>query len=290
MTSERRDLAAVALLANAAIWGLAWLPLRWLQAHGLHPLWATAIVYALAVVLITLVRPRAWAELARHRALWLIVLFAGGTNASFNWGVTVGDVVRVVLLFYLMPLWAVLLGRVVLGEPITRAAALRVAMALAGAALVLWPAHGVAPQLTPADLLGLSGGLCFACNNILLRREAARGSAAKGLAMFLGGCLVALLLALALAVAPPPAAGPWLWGALALAAAFMCGNLALQYGASRLPASTTAVIMVTEVLWATGSALLLGAGSASARLAVGGGLIIGAALLAALPQAPKETT
>jgi positive regulator of sigma E activity len=31
-------------------------------------------------------------------------------------GVTIGDVVRVVLLFYLMPLWAVLLARVLLAS------------------------------------------------------------------------------------------------------------------------------------------------------------------------------
>ena len=29
---------------------------------------------------------------------------------AFNWAVTVGDVVRVVLLFYLMPAWSVLLA------------------------------------------------------------------------------------------------------------------------------------------------------------------------------------
>ena len=39
------------------------------------------------------------------------MLAAGTTNATFNWAVTLGDVVRVVLLFYLMPLWAVLLAR-----------------------------------------------------------------------------------------------------------------------------------------------------------------------------------
>ena len=51
---------------------------------------------------------------------------------------------------------------------------------------------------------------------------------------------------------------------------------------SHLPAHATAVIMLTEVLWATVSALALGAGSMSFTLALGGGLIVGAAALAAL--------
>jgi drug/metabolite transporter (DMT)-like permease len=36
----------------------------------------------------------------------------------FNWAVTIGDVGRVVLLFYLMPAWAALFARLVLGEPL----------------------------------------------------------------------------------------------------------------------------------------------------------------------------
>ncbi|WP_043820954.1 EamA family transporter, partial [Rubrivivax gelatinosus] len=90
-------------------------------------------------------RPSAWRELLRTPVLWVLVAAAGTTNATFNWGVTVGDVVRVVLLFYLMPLWTVLLARLLLRERLTRAAALRVAMALAGAAIVLWPEGGGLP-------------------------------------------------------------------------------------------------------------------------------------------------
>jgi EamA domain-containing membrane protein RarD len=61
----------------------------------------------------------------------VLVLASGTTNACFNWGVTIGDVVRVVLLFYLMPLWAVLLARLLLGERMTSAALRRVRVALA---------------------------------------------------------------------------------------------------------------------------------------------------------------
>ena len=70
-----------------------------------------------------------------------------------------------------------------------------------------------------------------------------------------------------------------------LAALFLAGNLALQYGATRLPANATAVIMLTEVLFASVSALALGAGTLDLRLAIGGAAIVGAALLAARQHA-----
>ncbi len=56
----------------------------------------------------------------------------------------IGDVVRVVLLFYLMPLWSVLLARLLLDERLTRLALLRLVLAVAGAGAVLWPAEGAA--------------------------------------------------------------------------------------------------------------------------------------------------
>ena len=80
----------------------------------------------------------------------------------------------------------------------------------------------------------------------------------------------------------PPPALPWLALALAVTVAFVAGNLSLQYGAARLPANGTAVVMLTEVLFASLSAVALGGGVLTPRLAVGGALIVAAALLAAL--------
>ncbi len=282
---------ALALVFNAFVWGVSWWPFRRLEAAGLHPLWATVLIYVAAVTVISLSRPAAWRELATHPMLWLLMLASGTTNAAFNWAVTIGDVVRVVLLFYLMPLWAVLLARLLLNERLTGGALLRVALALCGALLILWPPGGgwPLPRSLP-EALGLLGGFAFALNNVMLKREAARSEGARALAMFVGGAMVAGTLAVLLTpggtVLPlPPLAPGWIGGTLALAAAFLACNLALQFGASRLPAQATAVIMLTEVLFASGSALALGAGTLTAPMAGGGTAIVLAALLAARQHA-----
>ena len=64
----------------------------------------------------------------------------------------------------------------------------------------------------------------------------------------------------------------------------------MQYGATRLPANTTAVIMLCEVVFASGSALALGAGTLDMRLALGGAAIVAAALLAARQRAAPDAT
>jgi len=289
---------ALALVINAFVWGTSWWPFRQLEARGLHPLWATVLIYAVAVVVIVALRLAAPGQLLRAPVLWILVLASGTTNAAFNWAVTIGDVVRVVLLFYLMPLWAVLLARLVLHEPLTRHAAARVLLALAGAAVVLWPADRSGWEALPLprtlpDWLGVVGGFSFALNNVMLRREAHRPEEARALAMFAGGMLVAGALALALAgtgrVAPiPPAAPGWMAGVAALALLFLVGNLALQYGAARLPANVTSVVMLTEILFASVTALWLGGGRLDAQLLAGGALILAAALLSTFAGADRH--
>lgn len=293
-----RAWAALALVFNAFTWGVSWWPFRQLADVGLHPLWLTGLIYTAAALGLLITRPAALPEVLRTPALWGLVLASGATNACFNWGVSIGDVVRVVLLFYLMPLWTVVLSRLLLGERISARGALRVALSLAGAMVVLWPVGdttaaaivlpGRLPQGLP-DALGLLGGLAFALNNVMLRREARRSPAARALAMFAGGAVVsmglaALLTQASLAMAPPPPAWGWVVAALGMAAWFLLSNLALQYGAARLPANTTSVIMISEVFFASASALALGAGTLGWREALGASMILGGALLASVQK------
>lgn len=285
--------AAAALLFNAFTWGVSWWPFRQLYAQGLHPLWATALCYLLVSAALALWRPGALRDVLRTPTLWVLVFASGCTNAAFNWGVTTGDVVRVVLLFYLMPLWTLLLAAALLHEPLQRGVLLRVALALGGALVILWPPDGGWPlPQRAADWLGLIGGASFALNNVMLRREAHRPADARALAMFSGGALIggaAALLGAAAGIAAPPWTGVLGWGLplVLLALWFMASNLALQYGAARLRASTTSVVMVSEVLFASVSALLLGAATPSWATLVGGVLIAGAALLAAWQEGKR---
>jgi drug/metabolite transporter (DMT)-like permease len=284
--AERVAAAPIAALVfNAFVWGLSWWPFRLLQEQGLHPLWSTAFIYLVSLVCLLAVRPRAVLGWSRQPLLWLLALAAGMTNVGFNWAVTIGDVVRVVLLFYLMPAWSVLLAWLLLGEKPHAAALARVVLALAGVAVVLdtggigipWPS-GL------ADGLALAGGFSFALTSVLLRKLNETPAESRVLAMFGGGAVLASMVAM-LGAAPglPSPQGPWLLVGSLLALAFLASNLALQYGASRLPAHTTALVMLSEVVFASLSSVALGAAQLEPRVLLGGLLIVGAAAWAALP-------
>ena len=276
---------AAALLFNALVWGLSWWPMRQIQALGLHPLWTILFTLLIALAVISLIQPNGWRGLLSNRALWLIALCAGGTNACFNWAVAIGDVVRVVLLFYLMPLWSVFLGRFLLHEALSPMAFVRVGLAIAGAMLVLgWRQAGAAP-LGLADGLAIAGGVFFALNNVMLRQQARCSEAARTLAMVVGGIVVSMPLALLLSarglIPSLPTVSVLLVLAVVVSGLVILGaNLALQYGAGRLRAQVTAMIMLFEVPVAALSSWVMGSGRLDAQVLAGGACILSATLLA----------
>lgn len=282
--NRRPSLApAFALMFNAFVWGVSWWPFRELHAQGVHPLWATALIYAVSLLLLLCVRPQAWRAFAREPGLWVLLFASGMTNVGFNWGVTVGDVVRVVLLFYLMPAWTVVLAWGLLGERPTNGGLLRLVIAMAGVFTVLkapdtpWPV----PQ-SIADWLAIAGGFCFALTNIVLRRLRHVAAPSRVLAMFTGGAVLASLSGLAGAALgivpaiPAPHAG-WVMVGIALSLGFLASNVALQYGAAHLNAHASALIMLSEIVFASVSSVALGAAAMTTRTWTGGGLILFAA-------------
>lgn len=290
----KRALPHLALVLNAMVWGLSWWPLRELQAEGLHPLWSSSATYLLGAIVLLCAMPQVLAEFLKYKPLWLLALAAGTTMVGFNWGVSIGEVIRVVLLFYLMPIWSVLLARVVLKEAISLRAVLRVGLAFAGAVLVLSPEGelGFPVPSNMAEWLGLMGGAAFALNNILLRHQAERTAQARLFAMFVGGVVAPTVVAIGLAAAlgegntivqwPVIPGGYGLFVLLAFSVTLLVANYGLQYGASRLPANVTSVVMLSEVVFATLSAIVLTDEVLTLQVGVGGTMILMAAALSAL--------
>ena len=162
----------IVLLWTATFWGVVWYPLRLLEGAGLSGLWTTWVIFAVAAVPGLVLSWRHRQVLWRHPGLLLLIgLLNGWLNAAFVLAVLEGNVVRVLLLFYLSPLWSTLLGWWWLGERPSRLGLATLALAMFGAMLMLWnPQLGFPWPQERADWLAISAGLGFSLSNVLVRR------------------------------------------------------------------------------------------------------------------------
>ena len=131
--------AILSLLFAATMWGIIWYPMRLFEQAGMSVIWVTLIMYltaGLASLPIFIRQRYHWKQIPAD-LLWL-ALAAGMTNLAFLVALNEGQVMRVMLLFYLSPLWSVILGRWWLREKLSISAIIMFVLAMGGTVLMLW--------------------------------------------------------------------------------------------------------------------------------------------------------
>lgn len=281
---DATDRAAVAaLLASGLLWGLTWIAFKHFAALGLAGVTFTAATYGL---LGAAMLPFVWRQrrIWRHqRGLLLAIGLMGGTaNACFVSALTYGEVMRMMLLFYLTPVWAVLGGWIFLRETITRPRAIAVGIAIAGAVLLLGGPRMLKTPPGWQDLLAIGSGVFYAGQNIASRLAADVPVGTKSAVIFAGcGAISALLLPIA--GTPFPTVTTTLILQLAAFAVIWMGaaNWTTMYGVTHLEAGRAGVLLIFELVAAVVSALLIGDENLDPWGWAGCSLIAGAALIEA---------
>jgi drug/metabolite transporter (DMT)-like permease len=291
--SATATLAAVwALLFSASLWGLTWWPLKHFAAYGLSgptlAMWAYGLA-GLAGLPWLLKERQQWRE--QTGLLVLIALVGGWANTAFVSALVLGDVVRVMLLFYLAPAWSVLGGWLLLGERVSARRGLAVALCLSGAFLVVGGMSAFASPLSTADLLAITAGLCFSGNNILARKAQLVPTASKTVGVLLGCGAIAVLMMLLVAWGQGTAVA-WVdvrrfdLDVILLFTAFSLLWMGLvtftwQWSVTRLEAGRAGVIAIAELVVAVLSATLSGVETMTLMECLGAALIASAAVLEA---------
>jgi drug/metabolite transporter (DMT)-like permease len=285
-------LPILSLLLAATLWGVFWWPLRWLEGMGLRGLWVTFFIYLGTTVFMLPLMWGRWHEVRRQPWILLaIILSSGWCNTAFILAMLEGQVVRVLILFYLSPVWATLLGWLVLKEHLSRRAILVLVVAMLGALIMLYhPQTGYPWPEGSADWYALSSGLAFALTNMFVRMDQQSSFQVKTVFAWLGVILVAAV-ALWVTRSSPPTTG----SATAIVAALLVGVIMMSimtfsvvYGVTHMPVHRSAVILLFELIAGAVSAQLLTDEHVRMLEWIGGALILAAAYLSAERQVEQE--
>lgn len=284
MSSKQNVLPVAGILSGALVWGMIWYPFRMLQEAGVSGSLATLITYVLAMLCGAFMLPRVWRELPKL-GWWavLLVLSAGWSNFGYVLAVLHGEVMRVLLLFYLAPLWTILFSYWLLGERLNRYGYLVIALSFAGAVIMLWrPQLGLPLPQNFAEWIGLTAGMSFALSNVVSRRAAHLSLTAKSTSVLFGTALLAVPLLWWQGGLPDQllaiAAHSWLL--LALLGVVLCAtSYAVQYGLSHLAANHVIILFLSELVFAAIASYLLVDEAMQLRDWLGALLIVSASLL-----------
>ncbi|HEY0665606.1 MAG TPA: DMT family transporter [Gallionella sp.] len=284
MSSNKNAMSIAGTVVGSLVWGLVWYPFRVLEEAGVSGAQATLVAYLLAMLFGVFLLPRVWRELPR--AGWwgiLLVLSIGWTNLGYVLAILHGEVMRVLLLFYLAPLWTVLLSYWVLDERLNRYGYLIILLSFLGAVIMLWePSLGLPLPQNFAEWIGMSAGLAFAFSNVVSRRANHMSVEAKSYGVWFGTVLLTAPLLWMQGGLPGQLAesGPQAWLILGLLGIVMCGTgFAVQYAVSYLPANRAITLFMFELVVAAVSSYFLAGESMTLREWTGALLIVSASLL-----------
>ena len=284
MPSKQKITAITGLLSGAAVWGLVWYPFRILEHAGLSGMLSSFLAYAFALMIGLTISGPVWRELRIAKG-WgvILILSAGWTNFGYVQSIIEGEVMRVLLLFYLAPLWTVFFAHFLLGERLNRYGYAVITLSLVGALVMLWqPSLGLPLPQNRAEWIALSAGMSFALTNVVVRHTQHLSVNFKSASVWLGTVLLtgAMMLYQGDLFTQLGNISNESWWMLALIGLVLCAtSFAVQFGLTHLPANQAIMLLLFELLFAAVAAYFLAGEKMGVQELVGAVLIVSASLL-----------
>jgi drug/metabolite transporter (DMT)-like permease len=260
-----------------------WIPLRQLDRAGLGGAWATTGGFTLPLLFLLPFGLRRWRRLmAGGTPLAAAGLLMAVGTALYAEGLLRGHVARVILLFYLAPVWGTLLAWLLLDHRITVRRVATILLGLAGMFVIFGAAGGVPLPRAVPDWMGLFSGFSWAVALVCLQRAQDASDFDKMFAQFLFLGFAFFLFTLI------PGGRSWTMPTvdligrsarwlLALGLLWMPGVFWLTiFAGSRLDPGQVAILLMLEIVVGLGSAAILTDEPIGAREWLGSLLIVSA--------------
>jgi drug/metabolite transporter (DMT)-like permease len=254
ITSHDIELRASLAVAYSGIaWGLFWIPLRAMDRAGVTDAWASVVFYGVPFVLSVPWIIKNWSRIWKSGwSLHLIGIVTGVSLAFYADAMLYTEVVRGLVLYYLTPIWSMILARLFLGEAITPPRVVAIGLGIAGMLVMFGVDVGMPLPRNIGDWMALFAGLGWAVGAVLLRKDDGSRSMEITAVYFFYCMLAAFVLALsplAGEIDPPNWASiievlPW---SIPIAILVIPAAYAVFWGAPHLNPGVVGLLMMTEI-------------------------------------------
>ncbi|MDC0195245.1 DMT family transporter [Alphaproteobacteria bacterium] len=267
----------IAVFITSGLWGLYWIPQRILNVGGMTGGWGTVAQYAIPLIVLT---PFIiWKFIKGRRTglhLPLIGLFFGGGIACYANSFLLTDIMRVFILFYLMPIWTTIFEFIFFKQIPSWQRGMSLSLAVLGLLIVFGKNGNIPLPENIGDWLALLGGLLCAAGAIKLEEAKSEDITSLLYSFFFYGLLVTLFTSLVFfdAFGPFPNIFAWIKMLPLLLILsilfFIPSNIVILWSPSRIGAGLFSILVLSEIIFGTVSAALLSNEVFGWREAIGG--------------------
>ena len=170
--AQNTNFVRISVVIASGSWGLFWIPLRALEEHGLSPSVATTLFYALpALLMLPFAIARRRRLIAGGLHLLIMGLFLGGSMWLYANAYYFTDIIRVLLLYYLLPVWGTILGCLFLSEKLTVSRVIGIVLGLSGMLVMFGLGEGLPLPRNLGDWLALVAGIIWAIGSAITKND-----------------------------------------------------------------------------------------------------------------------
>jgi drug/metabolite transporter (DMT)-like permease len=284
---QQQRLAATAVALCGAMWGVYWLPLRWIDGQGVGAA-TTSLLYSLVAIAATLPwmrRASDWQDFPRQSISGLLL---GTAFALYTVSLLMTGVVNAILLFYLTPVWSALGEWLIYRRTLSLRRGLAIVMGFVGVGFILGVDGGLPLPRNAGDLVALASGMVWAAGTLRSSAFPSARVAVPAMSFAMGGAVSsAVIMAVALWFGHAAAATgnltatlPWI--VLAALIIFVPPNALVMWAAQRLDSGRVGILLMTEAMMGAISAALFSGEAFGTAQVIGTVLVVGAGLLEVL--------
>lgn len=282
--------AMVSVFLCTSVWGLLWMPLRYIESVGLASLWANTFFIFMPIPLLAYFSLR---SLIQDRAHYHLYFWAGLTVGLgfmfYTLGLLVGSVTKTTLLFYLTPVWSSILGIIFLGERGKPLLWLAHGLGLLGLALIM-NLNVFDLQFDPTDIWGFLSGVFWSIGSVMVRRYPKADYLALNLSHYSFAVLVGLIGVMIMGLPAPDLsamAKALPVGFIASCLIFLPAMLLIFRVTQYISPAVVGILMLSEVFCAVISAAIFLGESMVWFQWIGAGFIIITAVIVTMTEGEK---
>mgnify|MGYP001318118088 CR=1 FL=1 len=174
-----RSYPNLSVIISCLFWGTYWIPLRFIDKNNNGSIWPFCISFL--IISIFLIKPlfRSFNIIVINKNYHFFIgcFFAALAISLYSESLLRGEIAKVVVLFYLCPIWGTILARIILHQPLTIKRIFSILLGLIGLEIIIGIEKGIFFPTNTVEWIAILAGLTWAISTIFFHL----GDSTKGI-------------------------------------------------------------------------------------------------------------